>query len=247
MSKYRGCYNLVGKKFGRLSPVEYIGDDMWLCKCDCGKEYKTRGYNLRSGRVHSCGCLRLTKNKPALDDRDIEVIVQYSQHFPSICVAMEAIGKKKINATYAAARIKLKTGLDILKFPEFVQLGQQIGLPEGHKRYGFTPTEKQILYDYLTERQYCSIYKKMHWGYDRFMIVWYDIQAKYDLMFDCFETLTSVWNEVKDINGEEIEVPDVPDDIVCESGSQRTDAGDRQTQWSYTAPYERDNTYQSAQ
>lgn len=30
----------------------------WLCKCDCGRVKAVAAFNLRAGRVQSCGCLR---------------------------------------------------------------------------------------------------------------------------------------------------------------------------------------------
>ena len=55
--------DLTGLKFGRLlvlnrKPLSEKGNVMWLCKCDCGKETVVSSYNLRSGRISSCGCLR---------------------------------------------------------------------------------------------------------------------------------------------------------------------------------------------
>src|SRR6185295_10789375 len=48
--------NLVGKKFGRLSVLRYVGESKWECKCECGKTTKALGFSLRSGRTKSCGC-----------------------------------------------------------------------------------------------------------------------------------------------------------------------------------------------
>lgn len=31
---------------------------IWLCLCDCGRKVKVVGYNLRSGKTKSCGCLQ---------------------------------------------------------------------------------------------------------------------------------------------------------------------------------------------
>lgn len=55
--------DLVGQRFGRLLVVEEAGKDKhgnlkWKCKCDCGDVAIVLGYNLRSGRTKSCGCLR---------------------------------------------------------------------------------------------------------------------------------------------------------------------------------------------
>ena len=54
--------DLIGQKFGRLTVIERCprnkhGQDMWLCKCDCGKEKVINGQSLRRGRTKSCGCL----------------------------------------------------------------------------------------------------------------------------------------------------------------------------------------------
>lgn len=54
--------DLVGQKFNRL---EVLGvhslcsrkNVRWLCRCDCGGEAAAFAYDLRSGRVKSCGCL----------------------------------------------------------------------------------------------------------------------------------------------------------------------------------------------
>ena len=53
--------NLVGKKFGRLMVVSFVGTDsnynaLWYCKCQCGGETTTRTFMLKSGRTKSCGC-----------------------------------------------------------------------------------------------------------------------------------------------------------------------------------------------
>lgn len=53
----------IGKKFGRLTIVKYMGKNKWnakyyLCKCDCdNNEIIVRLNNLMSGHTNSCGCL----------------------------------------------------------------------------------------------------------------------------------------------------------------------------------------------
>lgn len=54
--------NLIGQRFGRLTPIKRIGIDnnrnaTWLCQCDCGNEKIINGSNLRRGNTKSCGCL----------------------------------------------------------------------------------------------------------------------------------------------------------------------------------------------
>lgn len=51
-----------GKRYSRLVVVCFNGRDrkggaLWTCLCDCGKEAIVSGYQLRSGRCRSCGCL----------------------------------------------------------------------------------------------------------------------------------------------------------------------------------------------
>jgi hypothetical protein len=45
----------TGKKYGRLTAIEYKGDQKWLCRCDCGKECITSTAKLNS-KNRSCGC-----------------------------------------------------------------------------------------------------------------------------------------------------------------------------------------------
>lgn len=56
--------NIVGKKYGRLTVLEYAGKDKnnnirWLCECDCSNKTKKviLGQNLKHGLTKSCGCL----------------------------------------------------------------------------------------------------------------------------------------------------------------------------------------------
>jgi len=54
--------DITGQRFGRLTVVKksYVDKDnfvRWECLCDCGKTYFGRSYELRNGKVKSCGCL----------------------------------------------------------------------------------------------------------------------------------------------------------------------------------------------
>lgn len=58
----RKVINLIGKQYGRLTVIKYIGKDkynnaMWKCKCSCGNTITIRGATLRNGKARSCGCL----------------------------------------------------------------------------------------------------------------------------------------------------------------------------------------------
>jgi hypothetical protein len=53
--------DLSGQQFGRLTVVGEAYRDRdgvhWKCRCVCGNLQDVRGYQLRSGRTKSCGCL----------------------------------------------------------------------------------------------------------------------------------------------------------------------------------------------
>lgn len=50
--------DLVGCKFGMLTPYEYVIGSKWKCKCDCGNETVVSTCKLTSGHTRSCGCLK---------------------------------------------------------------------------------------------------------------------------------------------------------------------------------------------
>lgn len=59
--------DLTGKRFGRLTVIEYVGTKydknggnakaQWKCKCDCGNIRVVNSASLLLGRSKSCGCL----------------------------------------------------------------------------------------------------------------------------------------------------------------------------------------------
>lgn len=63
--------DMIGKKFGRLTVVEYTGKrdkhnyKIYKCKCDCNNIIYVNSNKLKSGNTKSCGCLKteqLTKH-----------------------------------------------------------------------------------------------------------------------------------------------------------------------------------------
>lgn len=55
--------NITDQRFERWTVIEYRGKkepaaQMWLCRCDCGKEKEIQAGNLFSGKSVSCGCYR---------------------------------------------------------------------------------------------------------------------------------------------------------------------------------------------
>jgi hypothetical protein len=54
--------NVIGKKFNLFTVIERVkgsnGVGYWLCSCDCGNKRNLTIYDLKTGKVKSCGCLR---------------------------------------------------------------------------------------------------------------------------------------------------------------------------------------------
>lgn len=59
----RLLHNLQGKKFHKLTVIEYYGISdkkqiYWRCICDCGNEILVKTADLNNGAMKSCGCWR---------------------------------------------------------------------------------------------------------------------------------------------------------------------------------------------
>lgn len=59
---------MTGQRCGRLivlseSGRDSVGNVLWLCQCDCGKQTVTSGDKLRSGNTISCGCYMMERRK----------------------------------------------------------------------------------------------------------------------------------------------------------------------------------------
>lgn len=68
--------NLLGQKFGRLTPIEMLDKRInksvvWKCKCDCGKECEVSAASLTSNRTKSCGCLKQESDKKSKNYIDL--------------------------------------------------------------------------------------------------------------------------------------------------------------------------------
>ena len=50
--------DITGQRFGRYVVQEYVANNQWRCRCDCGVSKLVPSVELRSGRRKSCGCLR---------------------------------------------------------------------------------------------------------------------------------------------------------------------------------------------
>lgn len=66
--------NLIGKRYGRLTVIENTGkkahskENVYLCKCDCGKTIEVRSGLLSQGKRKSCGCLYKDTRKKDLSE-----------------------------------------------------------------------------------------------------------------------------------------------------------------------------------
>ena len=62
------CINLIGQKFGRLTVIKRLENNkhknaVWLCKCECENFTSATTASLKSGKVKSCGCLKIDQSK----------------------------------------------------------------------------------------------------------------------------------------------------------------------------------------
>lgn len=70
--------DLEGRRFSRLTALEYLGGSKWKCVCECGNRTEVDSYELQSGGTQSCGCLIMERMcgadnpayKPDLTDED---------------------------------------------------------------------------------------------------------------------------------------------------------------------------------
>lgn len=77
----------VGKRFGRLTVLEYAGkhDGMhrWKCRCDCGNETIVGQTLLQNGKTKSCGCLQASvvlENLKLCDGTSIAMLEASKKH-----------------------------------------------------------------------------------------------------------------------------------------------------------------------
>lgn len=66
VTKSCGCKryrDISNEKFGRLQPIKYVGESMWICQCDCGNEITvSSGYLTSKTKQKSCGCVQREKS-----------------------------------------------------------------------------------------------------------------------------------------------------------------------------------------
>ncbi len=85
----------TGKRFGRLTVLEYAGTagslgkagraSFWKCRCDCGNELIVRQTELQNGGTQSCGCLQKERAAECLEllDGTSAVLLERSKQIRS--------------------------------------------------------------------------------------------------------------------------------------------------------------------
>jgi len=85
-----GCLNstdLAGKTFGMLTVMTDTGErdsvrrKIWLCKCECGNDFKVRTDSLTTGNTTSCGCLTGSKGEKRIIEYLDNHGVNYKQEY----------------------------------------------------------------------------------------------------------------------------------------------------------------------
>ena len=100
----------IGNRYGKLIVKSFAytknGKAYWNCLCDCGKETIILGAGLRSGSIHSCGCLRSYKEyeiSAFLDNQNIPYEQEYS--------FLELKDKKNLRFDFALFKNNVLVGL----------------------------------------------------------------------------------------------------------------------------------------
>ena len=63
--------DIKGKKFGKLTPINFVGNSYWECLCECGNKKNIRITHIENGH-QSCGCSRFAdRTKHGLTRRSL--------------------------------------------------------------------------------------------------------------------------------------------------------------------------------
>lgn len=84
--------DLTGVRIGRLTVEKYMGNQKWLCQCDCGEKTIVNGSNLRGGHTQSCGCYQ----REMTSQRSIDDLI--GQRFGCLTVVSRAENDKTTGA-----------------------------------------------------------------------------------------------------------------------------------------------------
>ena len=77
----------VGKRFGKLTVIEYAGKargmHQWKCRCDCGNEAVIGQTRLQNGKTRSCGCMQsksFLSNIGITEGTSVSMLEYYKTH-----------------------------------------------------------------------------------------------------------------------------------------------------------------------
>ena len=62
--------DITGRKFGRLTVLDYAGSGRWTCRCECNEVSSISGKDMRSGNTQSCGCLAIERASKLARERN---------------------------------------------------------------------------------------------------------------------------------------------------------------------------------
>lgn len=96
LNEYFTHRDISGIKFGKLTPVEYIGESKWICKCDCGGTKTVLASNLKRGLTKSCGCIN-SSGEEAIKQWLIDNRINYIQQY----VFDDCVYKRKLRFDFA--------------------------------------------------------------------------------------------------------------------------------------------------
>lgn len=92
--------DITNKKFGKLTAIEYLGNSMWKCQCECGNISKVNSWNLRNNHTTSCGCMFAKYGGKVKSDRLYRL-------YRGIIQRCEVLRKDNHNRTYIEKGIKV--------------------------------------------------------------------------------------------------------------------------------------------
>lgn len=152
--------NLIGMKFGLLSPVERVDDVvsslgnhkiMYRCLCDCGSEKVVASCNLLNGNTKSCGCVR--KATAQIKKEEITEWLKQRENEKKVCrkcgvekiIDQYRVYKKRGQETYTT----YSTCIDCIK--------------EWHKEYNVRNKDMLLKKRQEKKEQYAEARKKVYW------------------------------------------------------------------------------------
>lgn len=97
--------NLIGKKFGRLTVIEYRkGEEkIWGCVCDCGKYTNAKSDALINGNKKSCGCYLTDRRKDKKKKNSViafgDISIVYDEEM-EYCFLIDTCNVEKIMEYY---------------------------------------------------------------------------------------------------------------------------------------------------